>query len=1065
MSEIEDKINKLELRLDELLRTQISFQETTSEIRYEIGVLRAMLRKQDRPGEDRVYREPVRERIIPPTYAPTIETPPSSTAAEELEATPPPRYQHQATASQEAPSFSYTPSQSWKEAEPAEPGAFNRWATEYVESARANLEEFIGENLISKIGILILLLGIGIGIKYSIDNDLISPLTRIIFGYVFGFGLIGFAIRLKPRYHNFSAALLSGGMATMYFVTYFAYALYGLLGQSSSFALMAMFTVVTVTSALIYNRQVIAHIGLVGAYAVPFLLSNNSGAYAFLFTYISMVNAGILAISIKREWRPILYTSSIFTWLIFLGWFSTKFSAAEHFSLALIFLWLFFAIFYAANIVLGRSKSDESDQENLIFTVANAAVFYGFCFGVSASVFDDFQRVIIFSFIAGASLLIQASSSIPSITVKGSRRLLFYVASGFTWAIFFAWFISGYSPRDDFSIALTFLTLFFAIFYTTKVVQGKLHKESDNNENLIAVLGTTFVFYAFAFGISNAALSVELYTAIFSLIAVVTLAVLIVSLRIYGKAIVYVAYPFTWLIYGTWFSQYFDQSQNFAFAVTFASIFFAIFYVTTLIIRLRFDDMNLAESAGLILTNSFIFYGFGYEMLDSREALQGYEGLYTVGHAGLHLAVMAAARKIRSTAREVGYTLLVLVLTFATIAVPVQFDGNRVTMIWAVEGALLFWIARLKQVKVFEYFSYPVMVLATGSLLFDWILVYTDRTMYTSEFNRHVLANGDFVTALVYLGAFGCVFAVNRNERLTVNISSNVIRAIGGIVAAVWLLVLYNTFRIEITNYFHLWSVAIRENSAVDSRQLSLRLADNWDFKVVWEFIYSVLFLAVLGAINLRWVKSVKLATVTFAASTFAIVIFASMIMFLLVDLRLNYMSWQGGVPLFAGFPLNLAIRYVVYVAMAGLYFVLYESSRDKLLTESAGEKRMSTAYDAILFVPVLIAVSFELTNLMVQFNFADSSKYELSVLWGLYSLFVIALGIKFGRKHLRIGGIVLLGVTLAKLFIYDISDLPTIPKTILFVSLGLLMLVVSFLYTKYRYVIFGQPEEETLGP
>jgi uncharacterized membrane protein len=52
----------------------------------------------------------------------------------------------------------------------------------------------------------------------------------------------------------------------------------------------------------------------------------------------------------------------------------------------------------------------------------------------------------------------------------------------------------------------------------------------------------------------------------------------------------------------------------------------------------------------------------------------------------------------------------------------------------------------------------------------------------------------------------------------------------------------------------------------------------------------------------------------------------------------------------------------------------------------------------------------------------------------------------------------VLLGVTVAKLFLYDVSDLPTIPKTILFISLGILMLIVSFLYTKYKGVIF-KPE------
>ncbi|HSK12079.1 MAG TPA: hypothetical protein VK907_02635, partial [Phnomibacter sp.] len=43
-----------------------------------------------------------------------------------------------------------------------------------------DLEKFIGEDLISKIGIVILVIGVGIGTKYAIDHDLISPLTRIL---------------------------------------------------------------------------------------------------------------------------------------------------------------------------------------------------------------------------------------------------------------------------------------------------------------------------------------------------------------------------------------------------------------------------------------------------------------------------------------------------------------------------------------------------------------------------------------------------------------------------------------------------------------------------------------------------------------------------------------------------------------------------------------------------------------------------------------------------------------------------------------------------------------------
>ena len=56
----------------------------------------------------------------------------------------------------------------------------------------------------------------------------------------------------------------------------------------------------------------------------------------------------------------------------------------------------------------------------------------------------------------------------------------------------------------------------------------------------------------------------------------------------------------------------------------------------------------------------------------------------------------------------------------------------------------------------------------------------------------------------------------------------------------------------------------------------------------------------------------------------------------------------------------------------------------------------------------------------------------------------------------MRIAAIVLVALTLLKLFFYDLSSLDTIAKTIVFVVLGVLLLIISFLYTKYRKVIFG---------
>ena len=288
MESLDQKITELEARIDRLVRTQINFQTEIVALRDELSHLR--ITRGGGGGQQSNIRQPwpSADQVRPPaqTNGPAeqasrpVEPPPPRPT------TPPPSF---------GSAYSNKPSPFI-----ADPDPISQFFSKYTESARADLEKFIGENLISKIGILVLIIGIGIGVKYSIDNNLISPLTRVALAYLFAFGLVGLALKLKPKYLNFSAALISGGMATMYFVTFFAYTAYGLIGQLPAFGLMAMCTVLTVLAALFYNRQVIAHIGLVGAYAVPLLLSTDSGNYVALFAYMAMINVGILAVSVKK---------------------------------------------------------------------------------------------------------------------------------------------------------------------------------------------------------------------------------------------------------------------------------------------------------------------------------------------------------------------------------------------------------------------------------------------------------------------------------------------------------------------------------------------------------------------------------------------------------------------------------------------------------------------------------------------------------------------------------------------------------------------------------------------
>jgi uncharacterized membrane protein len=91
---------------------------------------------------------------------------------------------------------------------------------------------------------------------------------------------------------------------------------------------------------------------------------------------------------------------------------------------------------------------------------------------------------------------------------------------------------------------------------------------------------------------------------------------------------------------------------------------------------------------------------------------------------------------------------------------------------------------------------------------------------------------------------------------------------------------------------------------------------------------------------------------------------------------------------------------------------------------------------------------------------YPEFDKLGLSIFWGIYSLLLIGLGIFKQKKHIRIAAIVLFGITLLKLFFYDLSHLTSIAKTIVFIALGILLLIISFLYNKYKNTITGTHED-----
>ena len=172
-----------------------------------------------------------------------------------------------------------------------------------------DLEKFIGENLVNKIGIAILVLAIGFFVKYAIDNDWVGPAGRVGIGILCGGILVGIAHRLRKNYKAFSSVLVGGGIAVFYFTITLAFHQFHLFSQTVSFIILIVITCFAVALSLLYDKQELAVIALIGGLSSPFMVSTGNANYDALFIYMIILNAGLLIIAYYKSWR-ILNTSA-----------------------------------------------------------------------------------------------------------------------------------------------------------------------------------------------------------------------------------------------------------------------------------------------------------------------------------------------------------------------------------------------------------------------------------------------------------------------------------------------------------------------------------------------------------------------------------------------------------------------------------------------------------------------------------------------------------------------------------------------------------------------------------
>jgi len=219
----------------------------------------------------------------------------------------------------------------------------------------ADLETVIAGRWLNRVGLLLVFLAAFYALKWEFDNNVLGPTGRVALWTLIGAGLVAYSQWLVVRGHRYLADGLTGlGGAVLYLTLYFGWNYYKLFPPVVAFAAMILVTAAMLAIAVGRDSQRIALLGLIGGFATPLLASQGQDAQVVLFSYLLILDAGLLVLARARAWRGLeplaLLASAAFYW----AWYDEFYHHAEPLLRTALFATAFFAVFTALPIIRAR---------------------------------------------------------------------------------------------------------------------------------------------------------------------------------------------------------------------------------------------------------------------------------------------------------------------------------------------------------------------------------------------------------------------------------------------------------------------------------------------------------------------------------------------------------------------------------------------------------------------------------------------------------------------------------------------------------------------------------------
>ncbi len=245
--------------------------------------------------------------------------------------------------------------------------------------AMGGLESAIGKQWIAWAGAIVLFVGVAFFLKYAFDNGLIGPTGQVVIGIIAGIAFLVAGSRfISKNWRVFGQTIIGLGLAILYATFFAAFGFYEkpVMSQTAALGCMVAVTAAGVALAVLHDAPPMALLAVLGGLLTPVLISTGKDARDGLFTYLLLLDLGVLAVAFFRGWRLLDALALAGTLVLYGGWYA-KFYTPAAMAPALAWLGGFYAVFLALPFVYHLVRRKKFTIERFVMALANAAFAFG----------------------------------------------------------------------------------------------------------------------------------------------------------------------------------------------------------------------------------------------------------------------------------------------------------------------------------------------------------------------------------------------------------------------------------------------------------------------------------------------------------------------------------------------------------------------------------------------------------------------------------------------------------------------------------------------------------------